>query len=159
MVVCEQRPATQGRGGGRQPCPFWRQYLIWSGGVLDVASEMRSEKHTKDFGQSLGYWGVAPGPYLVLPLLGPSSLRETVALPVDMQGDIVGNIAHVPTKEASFVLKVEFPLPTGINVNMMPFVIDEPESLPENIRPYWNMLFSNGKPTKEEENQQNGRVA
>lgn len=66
--------------------------------MLDVASEMRIEKHTKDFGHSLGYWGVAPGPYLVLPLLGPSSLRETVALPVDMQGDIVGNIAHVPTR-------------------------------------------------------------
>lgn len=63
-----------------------------------MASEMRIEKHTKDFGHSLGYWGVAPGPYLVLPLLGPSSLRETVALPVDMQGDIVGNIAHVPTR-------------------------------------------------------------
>lgn len=70
-------------------------YLVW--GVLDVASEMRIEKHT-DFGHSLGYWGVAPGPYLVLPLLGPSSLRETVALPVDMQGDIVGNIAYVPTR-------------------------------------------------------------
>lgn len=79
--------------------------LFGLGGVLDVASEMRIEKHTKDFGHTLGYWGVAPGPYLVLPLLGPSSLRETVALPVDMQGDIVGNIAHVPTRNTLIVVR------------------------------------------------------
>lgn len=79
--------------------------LFGLGGVLDVASEMRIEKHTKDFGHTLGYWGVAPGPYLVLPLLGPSSLRETVALPVDMQGDIVGNIGHVPTRNTLIVVR------------------------------------------------------
>jgi phospholipid-binding lipoprotein MlaA len=72
--------------------------FIGLGGILDVASEMSVEKHTKDFGHTLGYWGVAPGPYLVLPLLGPSTLRDTVALPVDMQGDIAANIAHVPTR-------------------------------------------------------------
>jgi phospholipid-binding lipoprotein MlaA len=75
------------------------------GGVLDVASEMKIEKHTKDFGHTLGYWGVAPGPYLVLPLLGPSTLRDTAALPVDMQGDIVGNIEHVPTRNSLIMLR------------------------------------------------------
>lgn len=59
------------------------------GGVLDVASEMRLEKRKEDFGQTLGYWGVKPGPYVVLPILGPSTLRDTLATPVDMQGDAV----------------------------------------------------------------------
>lgn len=72
--------------------------LMGLGGILDVATEMNIEKHTKDFGHTLGYWGVGPGPYLVLPLLGPSSLRDTVALPVDMQGDFVAGVSHVPTR-------------------------------------------------------------
>lgn len=75
--------------------------FIGLGGILDVAGEMNIEKHTKDFGHTLGYWGVAPGPYLVLPLLGPSTVRDTVALPVDMKGDIVSNIAHVPTRNTA----------------------------------------------------------
>ena len=57
------------------------------GGLLDVASEMRLEKRKEDFGQTLGYWGVKPGPYLVLPLLGPSTLRDTLATPVDFKGN------------------------------------------------------------------------
>lgn len=57
------------------------------GGLLDVASEMRLEKRKEDFGQTLGYWGVKPGPYLVLPLLGPSTLRDTLATSVDFKGE------------------------------------------------------------------------
>jgi phospholipid-binding lipoprotein MlaA len=66
---------------------------------------MNIEKHTKDFGHTLGYWGVAPGPYLVLPLLGPSTLRDTVALPVDMQGDLVTHVPDVPTRNTAIVLR------------------------------------------------------
>lgn len=59
------------------------------GGVLDVATEMRLEKRKEDFGQTLGYWGVKPGPYVVLPILGPSTLRDTVAMPLDVKGNAV----------------------------------------------------------------------
>lgn len=54
-------------------------------GVLDIASEAGIQRPREDFGQTLGHWGVGPGPYVVLPLFGPSTLRDTVALPVDMQ--------------------------------------------------------------------------
>lgn len=54
-------------------------------GVLDVATEMGLPKKKEDFGQTLGHWGVQPGPFVVLPLLGPSTLRDTVALSADMQ--------------------------------------------------------------------------
>lgn len=54
------------------------------GGVLDPATEFGLERQSEDFGQTLGRWGMPPGPYLVLPLFGPSTLRDTVALPVDM---------------------------------------------------------------------------
>jgi len=56
-------------------------------GVLDVASEAGLQKHKEDFGQTLGYWGVSSGPYLVLPLLGPSTVRDTMALPLDIKAD------------------------------------------------------------------------
>lgn len=79
-------------------------FVGW-GGIFDVASEMDIEKHTKDFGHTLGYWGMAPGPYLVLPLLGPSTLRDTVALPVDLMGDIVANIPHVPTRNTATAVR------------------------------------------------------
>ncbi len=60
-------------------------------GILDIASEIGIERHREDFGQTLGRWGVPAGPYIVLPLLGPSTLRDTVALPVDRKGDLVSH--------------------------------------------------------------------
>jgi len=47
-------------------------------GLFDAATEVGLEKHNEDFGQTLGYWGIGDGPYLVLPLLGPSSARDAV---------------------------------------------------------------------------------
>ncbi len=75
-------------------------------GVLDVASEMGLERTTLDFGQTLGRWGVPSGPYLMLPLLGPSTLRDTAALPVDGQGDALGSVGHVPTRNELTVLRI-----------------------------------------------------
>jgi phospholipid-binding lipoprotein MlaA len=49
------------------------------GGLLDPASDAGLEKNDEDFGQTLGKWGVKSGPYLMLPLLGPSTLRDTFA--------------------------------------------------------------------------------
>src|SRR5262249_15410520 len=56
---------------------------IGAGGFLDPASALGLGPQTEDFGQTLGVWGVGPGPYLVLPLLGPSTLRDAPALGVD----------------------------------------------------------------------------
>ena len=53
------------------------------GGVLDVASEMGIEHHFEDFGQTLGHWGFGAGAYIVWPLLGPSTVRDTLAMPLD----------------------------------------------------------------------------
>lgn len=56
-------------------------------GVFDVASRLGLEKHHEDFGQTLGVWGVPEGPYLVLPLLGPSNIRDSVGLIGDFYTD------------------------------------------------------------------------
>lgn len=53
------------------------------GGMFDPATKFGLERHDEDFGKTLGYWGVNSGPYLVLPIFGPSSLRDTGGLAVD----------------------------------------------------------------------------
>ena len=52
-------------------------------GFIDVASHLDLPKHREDFGQTLGYWGVPTGPYFVLPIFGPSTIRDSVGLGVD----------------------------------------------------------------------------
>jgi phospholipid-binding lipoprotein MlaA len=57
--------------------------VIGIGGLLDVATEAGLERQEEDFGQTLGKWGLGPGPYVVIPILGPSSVRDAAALPLD----------------------------------------------------------------------------
>lgn len=57
-------------------------------GLVDLSSDAGIPKHKEDFGQTLGKWGIGPGPYLVLPLLGSSTLRDAAALPLDFKGDL-----------------------------------------------------------------------
>ena len=75
-------------------------------GLLDVATEMGLEKRREDFGQTLGYWGVQPGPYVVLPLFGPSTLRDALAFPVDMQGNVTNNLSDQATRNTLFVTRL-----------------------------------------------------
>jgi len=79
---------------------------IGLGGLIDVASDLNIERHTSDFGLTLGRWGVGPGPYIVLPLLGPYTLREVVALPLDQQGNLVNQIPDEGTRTGLTVLNV-----------------------------------------------------
>ena len=73
-------------------------------GLFDVASELGLERYPEDFGQTLGHWGLGAGPYLVLPLLGPSSARDVAGLVVDYQGDLLTRINDVSTRNGLRVL-------------------------------------------------------
>jgi len=61
-------------------------------GIFDVASHMDLPKHNEDFGQTLGYWGVGSGPYVVLPFLGPSTVRDGTGLLADWQVDPLARV-------------------------------------------------------------------
>ena len=84
---------------------FWVNTLMGLGGVLDVADEMQIPRHNEDFGQTLGYWGVGAGPYLVLPVLGPSTVRDTAALPVEWRGDLVTHVDDIPARNSLIVVR------------------------------------------------------
>ena len=60
------------------------------GGLFDLASDAGLERQAEDFGQTLGKWGLAPGPYLVLPFYGASSLRDALGLPLDRKASLPG---------------------------------------------------------------------
>ena len=68
---------------GQDLIRFGTNTIFGLGGVIDVATEMGLDHQYEDFGQTLGHWGVGAGAYIVWPLFGPSSVRETVALPLD----------------------------------------------------------------------------
>lgn len=60
---------------------------IGIGGLFDPASQFGLKTGDEDFGQTLGHWGVPPGPYVMLPILGPSTVRDTFGLGVDQFTD------------------------------------------------------------------------
>lgn len=64
---------------------FGTNTVFGFGGVMDVATELGFERHGEDFGQTLGRWGVPTGAYIVWPILGPSTVRDSIGLPVDMK--------------------------------------------------------------------------
>lgn len=74
-------------------------------GLVDAASATGYPKHNEDFGQTLGYWGVKSGPYLVLPFFGPSSFRDSIGLYVDSQPSRIRRINHMRTRNQVTVLK------------------------------------------------------
>ena len=76
-------------------------------GLLDVASEMGLVKHNEDFGQTMGRWGAGTGPYLVLPFIGPSNLRDTAGVVIDSRHtDLVRNHDDVATRNPVMALRL-----------------------------------------------------
>jgi len=75
-------------------------------GVIDVASDAGLEKHDEDFGQTFGRWGVGNGAYVVIPVFGPRTVRDTVGLVLDVAADPV--VQHRPkrTRDAAVVLRL-----------------------------------------------------
>ena len=67
-------------------------------GLIDVATPMGLPKHEEDFGQTLGVWGAKSGPYFVLPLFGPSTVRDALAKPVDLYADPLTASNDVPVR-------------------------------------------------------------
>lgn len=80
--------------------------IIGLGGVLDVSSAIGLQKQDEDFGQTLGYWGFESGPYLVLPLLGPSNVRDGLGLIPDYYMDPVSYLEDDSARLSLQVIRV-----------------------------------------------------
>ena len=75
------------------------------GGLIDVSTSMGIEKHDEDFGQTLGYWGVQSGPYLVLPFLGPTTVRDGIGLIPDSLVDPVMHVDDNGARNALYITR------------------------------------------------------
>ena len=95
----------KGRDGMSDLARFAMNSTLGLAGVLDVATPAGLRKHNEDLGQTLGYWGVPSGPYLMLPILGPSTIRDTVALPGDWWGDAWTHVDNIPLRNSGIVLR------------------------------------------------------
>tara|TARA_B000000475_G_scaffold85746_1_gene69508 strand:- start:256 stop:954 length:699 start_codon:yes stop_codon:yes gene_type:complete len=71
-------------------------------GFIDVASKIGLDRHEEDFGQTLAVWGVGSGPYIMLPALGPSTLRDTLSRPVSSFSSIT---FHMTDTDVNIALK------------------------------------------------------
>lgn len=90
------------QGKGKQAANDTGRFIINStiglAGFFDVAQHMGLKPSGgEDFGQTLAVWGVKQGPYVVLPFIGPSTLRDGLAMPVDWYSDPRSYIDHIPT--------------------------------------------------------------
>jgi phospholipid-binding lipoprotein MlaA len=71
-------------------------------GLINVTD--RLEKHNEDFGQTLGYWGMPSGPYLMLPILGPSTVRDGSGRYADSFVSVISNTPNVPARNSAWAL-------------------------------------------------------
>lgn len=74
-------------------------------GFMDVASELGVDKRDEDFGQTFGAWGVGSGAYVVLPIFGPRTVRDSFGLALDLAVDPVGNAGDVPARNVLLVTR------------------------------------------------------
>jgi phospholipid-binding lipoprotein MlaA len=95
-----------GQKAGESFTRFGVNTFLGLGGLLDVASEAGIPRHREDFGQTLGRWGMPTGPYLVVPLWGPTTVRDAAVIPVDAKGNLVSRINPAADRTAATVLNL-----------------------------------------------------
>lgn len=93
------------KAAGQDMCRFVVNTTVGVGGCFDIATKWKIPKHDEDFGQTLGKWGVPPGPFVMLPILGPTTLRDAFAKPVDFVADPIGYLKVVKVKNSLKGLK------------------------------------------------------
>ena len=98
--------ALQGQGklAGDTFARLWVNTILGLGGIMDVASDIGIPFHDADFGQTFGVWGVPAGPYLVLPILGPSDARDTVGLVADSYADPFNGLMRKNGDDGTYVI-------------------------------------------------------
>ncbi len=76
------------------------------GGLLNVANEIGIERHSEDLGKTLGRWGVPSGPYVVMPLFGPSTVRDATTITLENRYDPVAQINDARTRNVTTVVRL-----------------------------------------------------
>lgn len=92
--------------GSSELARFLINSTIGIGGLFDVATAGGLEEYPEDFGQTAAVWGVPPGPYLMLPLLGPQNLRDALFLPLDILADPLFHYDRASVRDRVYGLRM-----------------------------------------------------
>ena len=95
----------QGIEGSREAARFCTNSVVGMAGIFDVATSLGLDRHGETFGSTLTAWGVAPGAYIVWPLLGPSTARDSVGIPIDLLANPLSWIGYVPLRNGLSVAR------------------------------------------------------
>ncbi len=137
LVVVNQILQGQGSNAAQSTGRFLVNSTIGVFGLIDVADKMGLEEKEEDFGQTLATWGIGDGFYIVLPLFGPSNLRDTTGMVMTMMTDPI-NAYAVSEGEAWIV-----PMRTAANaVDQRSKIIDEVNALRDNSLDYYAAVRS-----------------
>ena len=137
LVVVNQILQGQGENAVQSTGRFLINSTVGIFGLFDVAERMGIDEKEEDFGQTLATWGVGDGFYIVLPLFGPSNLRDTTGMVMTMMTDPINAIA-VSEGEAWIV-----PMRTAANaVDQRSKIIDEVNALRDNSLDYYAAVRS-----------------
>jgi phospholipid-binding lipoprotein MlaA len=74
-------------------------------GIFDVATKMGAERHNEDFGQTFAVWGIPDGPFVVVPFLGPRTLRDAFAIPLNIYGDLLIHYDNAPVRDKLYLIR------------------------------------------------------
>ena len=105
------------RRGFHDVTRFLVNSTIGFGGLIDVASDAGLEIYNEDFGQTLAVWGVPDGPYAYLPLFGPRTLRDAIALPIDLLSDPLLYYKNTSVRDKLYILRI-------IDIRSRTFMVD-----------------------------------
>lgn len=96
----------KGKAGMSMTARFLANTVVGVGGLVDVATPLGLEREPEDFGLTLGHWGLPAGPYVMLPLLGPSSVRDLAALPLDRRTRLPAFVSAADQRNALLALEL-----------------------------------------------------
>lgn len=137
LVAVNQLLQGQGKNAVESTGRFLVNSTIGIFGLIDVADDLGLEQKEEDFGQTLAKWGVGDGFYIVLPLFGPSNLRDTSGMFMTMMTDPVN--AYAVNQGEAWVI----PLRTAANaVDQRSKIIDEVNALRDNSLDYYAAVRS-----------------
>lgn len=91
--------------GGTEFLRFVVNTTIGLGGIFDIAAASGLEAHPEDFGQTAAVWGVPSGPYIMIPFIGPQTLRSAVLLPADIEFDLLHHVDESAVRDPLWVLR------------------------------------------------------
>lgn len=94
------------KSAAQDVCRFVINTVVGLGGCFDVASKLGLPKHNEDFGQTLGRWGVPSGAFVMVPLLGPSTVRDLISKPIDYFGNPAGYLTLLKLRNGLAVARI-----------------------------------------------------